>query len=181
MPSGVYIRTEKHVEISKRNWDKRRSKGLDKAWNKNMKLGPNPKHSERMKGKIPWNKNKKGLQIAWNIGLKGYNAGEKNGNYKGGITPINMQIRSCFEYRQWRSDVFTRDNFACVECNVRSGNGVAVYLEADHYPVMFSKIMIEYNIRSLNEALNCEKFWDINNGRTLCKNCHNKTKKGYQR
>ena len=30
--------------------------------------------------------------------------------------------------------------------------------------------------RKLSEALACEEFWNINNGRTLCKECHNKTK-----
>lgn len=29
------------------------------AWNKGKKTGPNPEHSERMKGRIPWNKGKR--------------------------------------------------------------------------------------------------------------------------
>jgi len=27
----------------------------------------------------------------------------------------------------------------------------------------------------LEQALNCDKLWDINNGRTLCRKCHKKT------
>ena len=37
-------------------------------------------------------------------------------------------------------------------------------------------IFEEYKIKSLEEALNCEEFWNINNGRTLCRKCHNLTK-----
>ena len=32
---------------------------------------------------IPWNKGKKGLQVAWNKGLKGFMAGEKHSRWKG--------------------------------------------------------------------------------------------------
>src|SRR3990167_1127604 len=39
--------------------------------------------------------------------------GEKNHNWQGGITALQKQIRRCFLYRQWRSDVFTRDDFTC--------------------------------------------------------------------
>ena len=38
-------------------------------WNKGMKTGPNPKHSELMKGRSAPNKGLKGAQIAWNKGL----------------------------------------------------------------------------------------------------------------
>lgn len=66
-------------------WNKNR-KGLQKAWNKDLKIGPQneklkKKKSEKLKeyykdkvhhtkGKDPWNKGKKGLQIGWNKGLK---------------------------------------------------------------------------------------------------------------
>lgn len=98
--------------------------------------------------------------------------GEKAPNWKGGITPLAKRIRTLLKYRQWRSDVFTRDDFTCQECGVR-GN----YLEADHYPKRFSKILKDYEIRTLEEALNCEELWNINNGRTLCGECHNKVRK----
>jgi len=72
--------------------------------------------SEGRMGLVPWNKGKmmddeyirknsechKGLQI-----------GEDNPNWKGGITPLARHIRNSYKYRQWRSDVFTKDDFIC--------------------------------------------------------------------
>jgi hypothetical protein len=31
-----------------------------------------------------------------------------------------------------------------------------------------------FGIKSLEEARKCSKLWDINNGISLCKSCHNK-------
>ena len=96
--------------------------------------------------------------------------GEKSHFWKGGITLLTKQIRQCFKYRQWRSDNFQRDDYTCQICGVRG-----VYLEVDHYPKKFSTIFHENKIISLEQALQCEEFWNINNGRTLCKPCHMKT------
>ena len=68
--------------------------------------------------------------------------------YKGGITSLMIQIRGCFQYRLWRSDVYQKDNFTCQKCGVRSGNGKHVYLEAHHLKE-FSKIIEENNIKIL--------------------------------
>ena len=95
--------------------------------------------------------------------------GEKAYQWKGGQT-LNLIIRRCFQYRQWRSDIFTRDDFTCQFCGLKG-----VYLEAHHIK-SFSKIIEEYQIKTLEEALNCEELWNINNGRTLCKKCHDRTK-----
>ena len=124
------------------------------------------KHSEKTKQKISENSGSRG-KPAWNRGREGFLAGKKHYNWKGGITPLVLQIRHCFKYRQWRSDIFTRDNFTCVLCEIRGG-----YLEADHYPKRFSTIFHENKITSLEQALACEEFWNINNGRTLCESCH---------
>ena len=93
--------------------------------------------------------------------------GSKSYLWKDGRTKLQVLIRNCYKYRQWRSDVFTRDDFTCQFCRERG-----VYLEADHYPKRFADILDEYKIRTLEEALNCEELWNINNGRTLCKRCH---------
>ena len=151
------------------------------------------------KGIIPWNRGKTGIVFSrkhienLSQSLKGRKLSEthkrkmsesmksnKNPNWKEGITSLNIQIRNCFRYRQWVSDIFTRDNFTCVFCKARSGNGKAVYLVADHYPKKFSEIIKEYNIKTLEEALSCEELWNINNGRTLCRKCHKKRHKKKQ-
>jgi len=97
-------------------------------------------------------------------------SGERHYRWKGGITPLRNIIRKCFKYRQWRSDVFTRDDFTCTLCGTKGKK-----LCADHYPKSFSNIFDENNTKTLEQALDCEEFWNINNGRTLCEDCHKKT------
>ncbi len=120
-------------------------------------------------GGIGKNKGKKRLDLSERNKLNP-RRGILSNFWKGGITPVVMQIRGCFKMRQWRSDVFTKDNFTCQDCGVRGGN-----LEAHHID-RFSDIIKRNNITSLREALSCEELWNINNGQTLCVKCHNKTK-----
>ena len=95
--------------------------------------------------------------------------GNLNPNWKGGIVPLKRSLRTQYIYRQWRDDVFTRDNYICQECNKRGG-----YLEA-HHKESWSIIFDRNNIKTLEEAINCQELWNINNGITLCKDCHKKT------
>ena len=85
-------------------------------------------------------------------------------------SPLRHTIRCCFQYRQWRSDVYTRDSYSCVLCGKKGGE-----LNADHFPKLFSEILREYNIKTYDEAISCEELWNINNGRTLCVPCHRNT------
>lgn len=108
---------------------------------------------------------------------KGINAG----NWKGGITPLHNFIRNLKESKAWRTSIFERDNYMCVQCN-NSG-----YLEAHHIkPFAFllqellkerPKLIDYITADSLNIIINHHPFWDINNGVTLCEKCHNITKK----
>ena len=150
------------------------------AWNKGLKRifkhtdEWKRKASERMKGNKFWVGTKKTQFQKRHLPYKGiekgfFKKGQRPWNYKGGITPLALQIRYSFQYRQWRSDVFTRDDFTCVLCGGKGGR-----LEADHYPKRFAIILGEYQIKTLEEALNCEELWNINNGRTLCQECHHK-------
>ena len=93
-------------------------------------------------------------QFAWNKGMKGFMAGEKNGFWKGGITPISVAIRTSFEYEEWRKKVFERDLYTCQECGEIGG-----YLHADH-------------IKSFSEY--SELRFEVSNGRTVCVPCHYK-------
>jgi len=92
--------------------------------------------------------------------------GEKSGNWKGGITPENKRIRTGIEFRLWREAVFARDNWTCQKCGVKSGNGEAVYLHSHHI---------------LNFADYPEVRFAIDNGITLCENCHRVFHKKYGR
>jgi len=107
------------------------------------------------------------------LSLRGKNSGPNHYNWKGGPITIAEQIRSSFEYRQWRSDVFTRDNFTCILCGIKG-----VYLEAHHSIKGFSDIIRENKIKTMEEAKACSELWNINNGQTLCKKCHGPTKGG---
>lgn len=109
---------------------------------------------------IPWNKGRPWIEFR----------GERHPRWKGGKTSLPKQIRLSFKYRQWRSDIFTRDDFTCVVCGERG-----CYLEADHFPIRFVDIFKKYELKNLEEAENCEELWNINNGRTLCEKCHYKT------
>ena len=82
--------------------------------------------------------------------------GELSGNWQGGKTPEGIKIRNSKEYASWRTAVFERDNYTCVLCGDNKGGN----LQADHIKP-FSKYP--------------ELRLDIDNGRTLCKECHKKT------
>jgi len=89
-----------------------------------------------------------------------WNKGAKNPSWKGGITPRNIKIRNSKEYKLWRESVFKRDNWTCIWCGQVSGN-----LNADHIKPF---------------ALFPELRFAIDNGRTLCLDCH-KTTESYGR
>ena len=115
----------------------------------------------------------KGKILSWLIGEKNPNFGKFGKEHpcfkENKVHKFHKTIRETYKYRQWRSDIFTKDNFTCVLCGVKN-----CYVEADHIK-RFIDIIREYNIKTLDEALNCEELWNINNGRTLCIECHRKT------
>lgn len=111
------------------------------------------KLSDAHKGQVAWNKGTKGVVKAWNKGLSNtWCKGEKNVNWKGGITPINQALRESMEYEEWRTAVYVRDNYTCQSCGQVGGR-----LQADHI-----KLWSVYP----------ELRFDIDNGQTLCFDCH---------
>ena len=93
--------------------------------------------------------------------------GVRNANWRGGSSGIPHLIRTSFLYRQWRSDIFTRDGYSCTMCGDAKGHNLCA-----HHKIKVLDIIKEYNIKSTDQAMSCEKLWDINNGTTLCKDCH---------
>ena len=84
-----------------------------------------------------------------------YPTGENAPSWKGGVCNESMKIRKSTKYKNWRSSIFEKDNYTCQCCGKYSGR-----LQAHH---IYS--FAEY------ESLR----FDINNGVTMCFNCHDST------
>jgi ribosomal protein L34E len=84
---------------------------------------------------------------------------ENHWNWKGGISKERDVIKATEQYKEWRNKVFQRDNYTCQCC----GNNQSNNLEAHHILNFSEYIDLRFN---------------INNGITLCKDCHNPNKKG---
>lgn len=138
------------------------------------------KIGEKNKGKIRSEYTKE-LLSQYFTGRPNYKArGSGSGKWKGGITPIHKSIRHSLEYKLWREAIFKRDNWICQECGMRSSKEKYIILNADHHPITFSsilnKLIVEQGLENLLEkALKYEMFWMVDNGRTLCEDCHRKT------
>jgi hypothetical protein len=74
--------------------------------------------------------------------------------WKGGAREIRKREMIGHKYRDWRTAVFSRDNWTCQCCGFRGG-----YLEADHIKPWCAFPDLRY---------------DIDNGRTVCRPCHMK-------
>jgi len=107
------------------------------------------------KGKTPWNKGKphsKKTRDNIKKSLVGKNIGSNNHSWKGGISKENHLIRNSAKYIEWRLSVFKRDNFICQGCGQ-----VGVNLNAHHIKHFATHKKLRFN---------------INNGVTLCEECH---------
>ena len=78
--------------------------------------------------------------------------GEKHWNWQGGITPLNTIRRHSLENKEWRCKVFERDDYTCRVCLKRGGR-----IEVNHIKPWRSHKELQH---------------DVDNGITLCKECH---------
>ena len=137
------------------------------TWNKGRKLSPEHKEAlsiahkgVKLSGshKRAISKAKKGIKPK-NFGsfYKKYslnNFGVNSNWWKGGITPENKKIRKSKEFKLWREEIFIRDDWTCQNCKKR---GCEIH---PHHIKPFARYP--------------ELRFDIENGITLCKKCHNK-------
>ncbi len=81
--------------------------------------------------------------------------GKNHYKWRGGITPEQIKIRNSLNMKFWREAIFKRDNWTCQECKTRGKR-----LNAHHIKPF---------------ALFPELHFAIDNGVTLCWDCHKKT------
>jgi len=104
--------------------------------------------------------------------------GENNPNWKDGRTPLILRIYDSYAYKRWRATVYQKDNYTCQKCGKRGGD-----FEAHHIKLfieIFQEFLKEYKQFSPIEdketlvrlAIKYKPFWDVNNGKTLHKDCH---------
>ena len=151
----------KKINESKKAWSERKfcsRKCINTgrpAWNKGTPMSEEVKkrveHTFFKKGNIPSPKAIEALRAR---------KGPLNNMWKGGITPLNHKIRWSSEMIKWRKDVFARDNYTCQTCQRKRQPGDRVILNADHIKPFASFPELRF---------------DINNGRTLCEECHKQT------
>lgn len=122
------------------------------------------RHTEEHKRKISWLHKKNGVG-KWMLGRKMLEEIKKKMSTSHlrrwrGIPRLGKRYKhqnNNRNYKNWREKVFERDGYMCQGCKQFGG-----YLQAHHI-----KGWTEYP----------ELRYEINNGQTLCGNCHNFTKK----
>jgi 5-methylcytosine-specific restriction endonuclease McrA len=161
MPLGIYIKT---VEHRKKLGDALRGRPLTEQRKRNisnaLKGCKGHPCSSKTRKAISLAQRKRKRSIEWRLMQSLRYRGEKSPLWKGGVCREHLKIRQSVEYKLWREAVFKRDNFTCIWCGAKNGNGKTVNLNADHI-----KPFCDYP----------ELRFAIDNGRTLCINCHKKT------
>jgi len=82
---------------------------------------------------------------------------------------LRESMRKSLEYATWRKSVFARDEYKCVVCQSQG------YLEA-HHIIKLSVLLKDNGITNYDDAIACQPLWEVGNGVTLCRSCHDKTK-----
>ena len=86
------------------------------------------------------------------------NSGENHWNWQGGITSENEKLRKSVEYKDWQQSVYKKDHYQCQICGSKKEINAHHLSGWKEYP---------------------DKRFDIDNGITLCKDCHIKVHQKY--
>lgn len=175
MPTGVYKRTKKalhnkykfkignkcgvgNTNNKNRNFSDEWRKNLSIAhlgkstWNKGKHLSE--EHKKKLSNARKGKKDSEETKFKKSLALRG----EKSYLWKGGISSENDKIRHSKEIRLWKISVFIRDNRHCQKCYSKKKIIAHHILNFHKYP-------------SLRTS--------IENGITLCEECHKKFHKKY--
>jgi len=81
-------------------------------------------------------------------------SGDEHWNWKGGVTPLNILLRSRPEYKEWRKAVYERDRWTCQDCGIHCDD----------------KNIVAHHIMSFKDYP--ELRHEPQNGITFCRACH---------
>lgn len=141
-------------------------------YNKGKKWSETTSREAQLRVKIEAKKRAKRLNLKPPI-LKG----ENHPNWKNGITKLTDLIRQSDKNRKWDKSVREKYNYVCQKCGKQTRDW---RLLVSHHIKSFSNIIHENKIKTLEEALNCEELWNIDNGTVLCQNkCHKEFHRKY--
>lgn len=164
MPKGVYKRTIEHIRNAT---EARRGYHHSEETKRKIGAGNIGKHrTDEVKSRLSLlsmgNKNSLGSknmlgkhhseESRRKIGLA--HAGDKNANWRGGISSLENRVRHSLEYKLWREKVLQRDGYKCSVC----GEQRRVFHVHHIQPFMvFPDLRFSHN-----------------NGITYCPSCHRK-------
>jgi len=130
---GKHLSKETKLKISKANKGKRHSKETKRYLSKIFKGKHFSPATEFKKGYRPF-------------------TGERASNWRGGVSSLHEKLRHSVQFREWRNEVFKRDNYTCWICEQRGSK------------------LHPHHLKSF--VLYPELRFNINNGLTLCEFCH---------
>lgn len=83
---------------------------------------------------------------------------------------LESKIRYISKYKKWRKDVLNKNNICqSVDC-VYCGNKPC-YVEV-HHIVSIRDIIINNNLKTIEDAKNCSELWSIDNAYVCCFKTH---------
>jgi predicted HNH restriction endonuclease len=102
------------------------------------------------------------LKMSESARSSGVRSGDKNGNWKGGVSSENLRGRSRKAYHEWKAAVLAKHAWKCAVCGVEHGHvcgccGARHLLHAHHIKPFADKPELRY---------------EVSNGVALCVKCH---------
>jgi 5-methylcytosine-specific restriction endonuclease McrA len=158
MDKRKYVFTKEHrKKLSEAHKGKKQSLITIKKRSESLKGKKRPPFSKKWRMKIGLASKGRKHTEKTRRKLSEMQKGNKSNSWKGGISRKYKEEYWSLKYRLWRESVFQRDIYQCQKCGFKGNQG---YLTAHHI-----KSWAKYP----------ELRFDINNGITLCEECHKLT------
>lgn len=117
----------------------------------------------------PWEKNRKFCSLQCRgLAKRGINSPVYKG--ENAVGKLRIRIHQLPEYTNWRFTIMKRDNFTCQTCKDPKAKPREV-----HHIKSYKDIKKQYSFTTVEGARMCKELWNLENGVTICRECHRKT------